>query len=603
MTIYSPLAFIFAVFLPLIVILYLLKQQHQDYPVSSIMLWQQALKDIEANAPWQKLRNNLLMLLQLLLMSLLIFALAKPFIQTEGTLSRHLILVLDVSASMQAEDTSPSRFESAKKELLKVIGNSSPNTQFTVISMGPKTKIELNGSMDKGTVMEIVKKIALTNGAANIQEAKTIIQSIKHESQNAQVIFLGDNNYKIFEDAQFVNVAGNNENAAVLLLSYTQQGDKIIVLSKIANYSSKEKNLSLSLYGDEEVLDAKDISLDAGETKDIYWNTVPSDVTLLACEIEDKDDINNDNIGRTVIAKEKERKVLLVTEKNVFLEKALLLIPGIELFKTNHGNANISDGYDVYIYDGYIPIELPTDGNILIFNPTPENPWVIVQDGDVEISSVDQSAHFLMEHIQDYKFSIGAARDIKVPEWGEIVLSSGEMPLIVAGQKGTQKIIAVGFDLHHSDLPLKSAFPIMINNFMEWLAPSAMQKIGSLHPYEAAEFNVNPEVEQINVISPSGKRSKAAPPFPVIPFEQTDEIGFYTVEYTSQNQNKYDFFAVNYPVSSESMLVHQSGNDEASINIEDRNNKLEIGYNLTWIFILLAFMVLCVEWWVYNYGN
>ncbi|MGE4283380.1 MAG: BatA and WFA domain-containing protein [Clostridia bacterium] len=603
MTIYSPLAFIFAIFLPIIVILYLLKQQHQEYPISSIMLWQQALKDIEASAPWQKLRNNLLMLLQLLLMSLLIFALSKPFIQTNRVISQELILVLDVSASMQAKDSSPNRFEAAKKELLKVVENSNPNTSFTVISMGNKTKIEISKSYDKGTVVEEVKKIKATNGSANIQEARTIIQSIQNESKSAQVILFGDYLDESFKDIKFVNVAGNNDNAAVVLLSYTQQGDAMIVLSRIRNYSAQEKRLSLSLFGDEKVIDAKDIDLQPGEVKDIYWNSIPADIILLSCEIENSDDIDQDNIARTVVNKQKSRKVLLVTERNVFLEKALMLLTDMELFKTNYDNVGITEGYDLYIYDGLTPEKLPLDGNVLIINPTPDNPLFEIRSGDVEVSTIEKSAHPLMDHIQDYGFSISKARDIKVPEWGETVLISRDVPLIIAGQKDTQKIIVIGFDLHQSDIPLKPAFPMMISNFISWLTPSAVQEISSLVPYEAAVFSVYPETEEVNVVSPSGKKLKAAPPFPILPFEQTEEIGFYTVEHKSAKQNNYHFFAVNYPTATESALGGSSNTREASEELSSDKEKLVIGYNLTWILLLLALLVLSVEWWVYNYGD
>ena len=59
----------------MIVALYLLKLRRTEREVSSTYLWRRMVRDVEANAPWQKLRPNLLLLLQLLFLAALIFAL------------------------------------------------------------------------------------------------------------------------------------------------------------------------------------------------------------------------------------------------------------------------------------------------------------------------------------------------------------------------------------------------------------------------------------------------------------------------------------------------------------------------------------------------
>lgn len=605
MTFYLPLAFIFLILLPVIVLLYLLKQQHQDYPVPSIMLWQQALKDIEANAPWQKLRNNLLMLLQLLAVSLLVFSLAKPFMMAKSNISTDLVLIIDTSASMQAADVLPSRFEAARRKAVKLIENSKPDTRFTVINLGPSVTIEVNKSSDKSTVINQIKQMKVTNGIANYQDAKSIVNSIVNEAKNAQVILFGDHQYPVADKGvEFIDVAGKNDNAAITLLSYTMQNDKIVVLSRVSNYSSDSKKISLSLYGDEKVIDARDIALNAGETKDIYWNSISAAITLLSCKIDTKDDIEADNIARTVVSPQKNKKILLVTEKNVFLEKVISLIPGVELFKTNLQNADIKEGYNLYIYDGLFPEKLPVDGNVLVFNPPPGNKHIVTRDGYIKVSSIKKSTHLLMLHINDYNFAIAEMRDMVVPEWGETVLKMGDKAAIIAGQKESRRIVVVGFDLHHTDIPLKPAFPIMMNNFIKWLVPSRTQEIGSLLPYENAVFNMSPEVEEARIISPSGKSTKIAPPFPAVPFTQTDEIGFYTIEQKSPGQKTYEFFAVNFPASAESGLTVQKNSlDNAQKDKEIKKGTFEAGYNLTWVFALLALITLCLEWWVYNYGD
>src|SRR5215210_197184 len=101
-----------------IIILYMLRLRREELSVSSSMLWRRALMDRTANAPWQRLRRNLLLLLQLLLLLLLVMALARPFVSARTGVAGNHVLVLDASASMQSadEEGGATRFERAKRE-------------------------------------------------------------------------------------------------------------------------------------------------------------------------------------------------------------------------------------------------------------------------------------------------------------------------------------------------------------------------------------------------------------------------------------------------------------------------------------------------------
>src|SRR5437660_3277762 len=82
-----------------IVVMYILKLRRKDVIVSSTFLWRQVIRDVQANAPFQKLRKNLLLLLQLIIAGLIIFALAQPFIRYYATGWRNIIVIVDTSAS------------------------------------------------------------------------------------------------------------------------------------------------------------------------------------------------------------------------------------------------------------------------------------------------------------------------------------------------------------------------------------------------------------------------------------------------------------------------------------------------------------------------
>src|SRR3989442_469670 len=112
----APAAFWFVAALPVVVVFYLLKRKRVVQLVSSTLLWQKFLAETQASAPFQKLRHNWLLLLQLLMLALVVFALSRPFFKGNASESRLRVLILDGSASMQATDEKPNRFEKARTD-------------------------------------------------------------------------------------------------------------------------------------------------------------------------------------------------------------------------------------------------------------------------------------------------------------------------------------------------------------------------------------------------------------------------------------------------------------------------------------------------------
>src|ERR1043166_10081729 len=105
----------------LIVLMYILKLRRKDVVVSSTFLWRQVIRDVQANAPFQKLRKNLLLFLQLLAALLLVLAITRPFWRGKGIGGRSVVIVVDTSGSMAATDVGRSRLDEAKREASKIV--------------------------------------------------------------------------------------------------------------------------------------------------------------------------------------------------------------------------------------------------------------------------------------------------------------------------------------------------------------------------------------------------------------------------------------------------------------------------------------------------
>src|ERR1700722_2739696 len=125
-----------AVALPALVLLYFLKLRRRDMPVSSTLLWKKAVQDLQVNAPFQKLRRNLLLLLQLLVMAALLLALARPIMNYTPGAGPRTIILIDRSASMSADDMpgGKTRLEEAKRQATDLVGTLGRNGAAMVIA-------------------------------------------------------------------------------------------------------------------------------------------------------------------------------------------------------------------------------------------------------------------------------------------------------------------------------------------------------------------------------------------------------------------------------------------------------------------------------------
>ena len=125
MEILSPIGLAALGLIPPLVLLYFLKLKRTPVKISSSLLWAKALIDARANAPFQKLRRNLLLLLQILVLLLVALALARPAMSVRGRAAAATVIILDASASMAAADVRPSRFKHAQglaKDLVGEVG-------------------------------------------------------------------------------------------------------------------------------------------------------------------------------------------------------------------------------------------------------------------------------------------------------------------------------------------------------------------------------------------------------------------------------------------------------------------------------------------------
>jgi Ca-activated chloride channel family protein len=227
MSFLAPAAFFLALLIPVIVVMYLLRLRRTEQVVSSVYLWRRMVRDVEANAPWQRLRRNLLLILQLLILAALVLALARPFTWAEGVAGQAAILILDTSASMAAIDVTPSRLEAAKAQALGWVDNLPDDVRVTVIAASDGAQVLAASSQDRRQVRQAIQGTSVGDPGvgSDLTTALELASAIAARQPDTEIAIYSDGRVALPErlalkgTVRYLPTGISGENQAIGILS------------------------------------------------------------------------------------------------------------------------------------------------------------------------------------------------------------------------------------------------------------------------------------------------------------------------------------------------------------------------------------------------
>src|SRR5262249_26402594 len=154
MTWLNPAAFAFLALLPVVLLLHALRHRRRDVRVSTLFLWESVLREAHGHLELQRLVQNLPLLLQLLLVGALTAVLANPALTETVTENKDIVLVLDVSASMQTRTPQGTRFSQAQQRALEVLAALPRGRHMALITAGRQPQVVSFFTADKDVLRE-----------------------------------------------------------------------------------------------------------------------------------------------------------------------------------------------------------------------------------------------------------------------------------------------------------------------------------------------------------------------------------------------------------------------------------------------------------------
>jgi len=596
----NPYAWALLPLLGLIILMYMLKQQHEEMEISSLYLWKTVLAQSEVKKPWQKLKNNILMLMQLLAAFLIIMALSNPFLTRGKALAGNIIIVIDRSGSMNASYEDKTRLEAAKSMAQKTVIESDNSSVFTLISVDKAANVEFSGVSDKQEAVKAIEAIEKTNVSGSVKEHMSLIKAIYKQFESASVLIYTDEEVTLDDmNGEVIALGGYGSNVGIGYISYSRDNDGYTVLVRVENSSREPVKRELALFGEDKLLELRDLELALGESSNVLFENIDTGYRYLSAELTEEDDLPEDNVAYLVPESIEPKSVLLFSNKNIFIEKALSSIEGLEVYKTDDINI-AAGGYDLYIFDGIMPAKLPDDGSLFFVNPGEGNPY-FKSEGTIEGGRADILEHDLNENVEGYSFYIGKMKAIEKPYWTDTLIKVGNNTAAGAGVYEGRKIAYTAFDIHDSDFPLDVSFPIFMYNMAAYLTDMEEQGRSSYFSGETIPLNFISGIQEAMMVNPDGKVTHIEAELLNYGYRDTDSIGIYRLSYKKDQDKMERIFAVNFP-REEGINAFQGQWEGERNEVSGRGYSL-VGINLQAPIIIFVLLLLAAEWVVYIRGN
>jgi Ca-activated chloride channel family protein len=554
----NPLALLWLLLLaPIIIFFYLLKLKRREVLVSSVFLWAHLLKDVQANSPFQKLKRNLLLFLQLLAVLLLVLGLSRPLLRVSALGGRNTVLILDGSASMKSTDVGRSRFDEARGQALRFVDGMGGGDGAMVILAAARTRVlapftsnrnelrrALRNAEPTDTTTDLKDALALANS-----EAAVLYRAGHGRGQIPRIVLLSDGAFDELPDVnlsagelQFQQVGRRAENVGIIALdvrkSFTNDYDYQCFVA-VRNFSGTRKHCNLELYRDDNLIDVREIDLPADGEKAELFQRFAGRPGLLRAHLDLKDDLDADNEAYTQLAPQRAVNLLLVSTGNRFLEKALNLDPRVRVSKMTPASYTGQPGYDVVVFDGVSPKTIGPGSTLFIHASSPDAP-AEVTGRLVRPNILDwDRRHPLMRFVSLSNVQVAETLTARARPWGRVLAEGESGPLIVAGEHGGTRSVYLGFNpvVPASDFCLKVAFPIFISNCVNWL--SERQGSGDalqVRAGEVAAIDVPANARQVQVTDPDGRHLQLPVEGSPVLFDQTARRGVYTIDVSGRRR-------------------------------------------------------------------
>ena len=633
MTLGTPLALLLALIAIPIVIFYILKVRLRRVPVSTNLFWNQIFEEKPPKSLWQNLRYWLSLLAQLLILALLVLAIADPILSWQTKGARRLVLILDVSASMQAADKATSRFDSAKQAAQRVLDGVREQDQVAILTAGTRPEVVLGMGNHVPSLRRAINDLLPVDTPANLGSAVELANQLLGDAPNGQVIVFTDqatprntNPDSQSKETNTVEYRAFGSNASNVGITQFQTRRSMVdavgyeLLVQVRNASDQSIQCRLEIELDERPVDIFPLKLQPNET----WSRTLEKTsleggalkaTLSKFENDQGEDLSKNNkldvddIAWAILPDRVIQPVLIVSPGNLFLQKVFEANPLVRVTVQKEIPTTWPEN-TVIVLHKIIPDPLPsnplfiidpdTNSSLFSIDGLIDSPLVTEQDKDSPLMTHVRLDNVMFPNTKKLTFLTQTAKPVASCVGGE--------SLFATLAHGDKKAVVLGVNLEQSDLAFRTVFPILASNAIAWFSSQSGELSLAISGGDTARLNrslsASVPPENLWLISP-GLQVKRQSGSTVGPLKETgvwevfewDANGNPTAETLRATGKLVDRYAVNLESSSETDLRNTNDSDRAP---KQTSIASWFSYPPWYYLAILIGSLLVLEWGMYQ---
>jgi len=544
---------------PAILALYFLKLKRQPLEVPSTYLWSRTIEDLHVNSIWQRLRQNLLLLLQLLLVALLMAACLRPGWRGAQLVGDRFVFLVDTSASMSATDVEPTRLEAAKQQILGLIDQMHSTDVAMVISFSNGARVEQSFTSNRSLLRQKIAQIQPTQRTTDLREALRAAAGLANpgrtsdadnandvqvaEAQPATLYLYTDGGFPAVPDFSLGNLTpqyvpiGSQSPRNVGLVAFAaernpEQPEQWQAFARLANSGAEDVSLDVSLLRDGSLADAQTVTVPAQGQAGVHFELPGIERGTLQAVLDHEDDLALDNQAYATIDPGRRARVLLATPGNLALQLALdtgevreladvSVVAPAELDSKPHQALALAAHWDLMIYDRCTPQTMPQANTLFIGRVPPVTGWSQGSKTTRPLIIDTDRVHPLMQYLELGDVLVVEGTPLKTPPGGAALIDADIGPLFAIAPRQGFEDAALGWEIlgaddqgqvePKTDWIIRRSFPVFAMNVVRYLGGLArIGQTASVRPGETLVLRTESPTDRASVQRPDGQRTEIA---------------------------------------------------------------------------------------------
>ena len=609
MTFLFPLGLLGLIGVPIIIIIYILKNKFNEQTVPSTYLWLLSEKFFKRRNPLSGLTGIISLILQILSVIVISLAVARPVFILPDSASEYCF-ILDASGSMNMLSNGKTHFARAKAEISERIEAANAGSSYTLVLVSTETTVSYERLTDKELALDMLSEAECSDGTVLYSDSLTAAQKYFNENPSFVVQLYTDKNYADHKNVELVNFGEPNaNNYAVGDVEGTLTDGTLTVNANAISYTT-DATLDIELYVNDDARASKKATIEV-KAKEATPFTMTADVknyNSFRLVITNSDALPADNEIVSYNQKsETSYSVLIVSETPFFLESAFDVLTDSVVDTVTPEKYKDNGKYGLYVFHSFTPDVLP-DAAVWLINSNKsvedsgfgirgtiglEEPCELVKS-----NSTATAAKKLLEGID--------GRNIFVSEYVKYsgmytkfttLFSYESNPLIFAGVNalGNREVV-IGFDLHKTDFSLSSDFAPLLGNLLAYSCPDVLERTNYVCG-EDVSINITANVKNVKAVAPNGEELyiNSSSDVGVL---HLDKVGTYTIKMSVSGEEKaYKLYSSAPAEESDPSIIGES----YSLTGEREFEKTDGEYDPIGILFVCLALLFIADWMVYCY--